>query len=93
MTYQNLSYDKIKKILLKIIYSHLANDEPVHEELTDNVDLLKSGLIDSISFMEIILQLENDYNIKLDISKIDNPEFTTISGLITAILKQSNSNK
>lgn len=90
---QNLSYDKIREILLEIIYAHLANEGSVHEELTDDIDLLKSGLIDSISFMEIILQLESDYNIKLDISKIDNPEFTKISGLITAIIKQSTSNK
>ena len=93
MTNQNLSYDKIKKILFKMIYSHLVKEGSEHEELTDDIDLLKSGLIDSISFMEIILKLETDYNLLLDISKIDDPEFTKISGLINAILEQNNLNK
>ena len=90
---QNLSYNRIKEILYKIVYSHLAKEGSEHEEITDDIDLLKSGLIDSISFMEIILQLESDYNIKLDISKIDDPELTKISGLINSIIKQNTSNK
>ncbi len=90
---QDLSYSKIKEILYKIIYSNLAEEGSEHEELTDDIDLLKSGLIDSISFMEIILQLESEYSIRLDISKIDDPEFTKISGLINAIIKQNTSKK
>jgi acyl carrier protein len=60
-----------------------------HNLSTANLDLDKSlleqGVIDSISFLEFIVELESVFDIEIDFSELDPNEFTSIKSLVKLI--------
>lgn len=59
------------------------------ESLSDDmdIDLVGSGIISSLDFIELISDIEQKYNIEIDFEKYDPSEFTTLSGLIMMATK------
>ena len=53
--------------------------------LVKDFDLIKAGLLDSMSFIEFIAELENHYSIEVDFEKYNPSEFTTLNGLSKVI--------
>ena len=52
--------------------------------LTDvnlNTSLLEQGILDSISFLELIVVLESNFGVELDISELDPSDFTSINSI------------
>ena len=52
-----------------------------HMELTGDTDLLESGLLDSIGFIELIVFMERQTGCSIDLADVDPSEFTTAKGL------------
>ena len=50
-------------------------------EVTEDIDLLSSGVLDSMGFIELMLFLETVIGEKIDLSDVDPDDFTTIRGL------------
>jgi acyl carrier protein len=57
-------------------------------ELTDETDLIASGIVDSLGFIELMVYLENITEEKIDLNEADPKDFTTIKGLCKAIMNQ-----
>jgi acyl carrier protein len=58
------------------------------KDLSSDFNLTKSGLLDSLSFVNLVVQIEKKYGIEIDFEKaFQNPDFTNISGLINVIIK------
>lgn len=55
--------------------------------LVKDFDLIKAGLLDSMSFIEFIAELENQYKIEIDFERYNPSEFTTLAGLSKVIVE------
>jgi acyl carrier protein len=65
------------------------NQEQVHMvpvDITESTDLIASGVLDSMGFIDLMLFLETVTGDKIDLSEADPAEFTTINGLCKSIL-------
>ena len=49
--------------------------------LTTKDNLIKIGLLDSMSFIELLTSIELAYNVEIDFSDLDPNQFITIDGL------------
>ena len=63
-----------------------AHAAPV--EVTEETDLIASGILDSLGFIELMLYLETITEEKIDLDDADPKDFTTIRGLCRTILNQ-----
>ena len=52
-----------------------------------DIDLIGSGIISSLEFIELISDIETKFNIEIDFEDFDPSEFTTLSGLIMMATK------
>ena len=50
-------------------------------EVNPQTDLLSSGLLDSLAFIDLIAYIEEGTGAQIDLMEIDLEEFTTIEGL------------
>ena len=50
-----------------------------------NLSLIEQGILDSISFLEFIVDLEAAFNMDFDMSELNPTEFTSINKLIGLI--------
>jgi acyl carrier protein len=48
----------------------------------DSCNLIGSGLVDSLGFLELIGAVENKFGISFDFSAADPAEFTTLGGFV-----------
>jgi acyl carrier protein len=77
------------------IASHLA--EPLAEngvspsELTDDFDLMKKGIIDSIDLINLVSAIEEHFRIEVDFEDMDTEELTVIGPLGSYIEKRAKS--
>ncbi|MEZ4757074.1 MAG: acyl carrier protein [Flavobacteriales bacterium] len=52
-------------------------------ELTDDLDLLRSGLLDSLGFVDLVVELEKRSGREVDLmSAMERPGGSTVGGLI-----------
>lgn len=59
------------------------------KDLTPGFNLTKSGLLDSMAFVNLVADIENNFNIQVDFEEaFQNPDFTSLSGLILEVEKQ-----
>ena len=58
-----------------------------HVELTRHTNLIESGLLDSIGFVELIVFMEGEMGCNIDLTDVDPSEFTTVKGLSRIALR------
>ncbi|HOV11089.1 MAG TPA: acyl carrier protein [Bacteroidales bacterium] len=59
------------------------------KDLTPGFNLTKSGLLDSMAFVNLVADIEKNFNVQVDFEEaFQNPDFTSLSGLITVVEKQ-----
>jgi acyl carrier protein len=56
-------------------------------ELTGDTDLMESGLLDSVGFVELIVYIEGQTGCSVDLTDVDPSEFTTVNGLCRIALR------
>ena len=66
---------KIKKVIEEI------SDQPIDDNVTNDCDLLISGYLDSFGFVQLILNLEKTFEIKIDEETQMDPRLRNISGI------------
>lgn len=60
-------------------------------ELKDGFDLVKSGLLDSMAFVDLVAEVEEEFGIELDFEEATElPDFTTMGGLAKMIIAAEN---
>ncbi|TVQ65385.1 MAG: acyl carrier protein [Balneolaceae bacterium] len=50
-------------------------------DVAHDVSLFDQGIVDSISFMELIVSIEDEFEVELDFSDMEPPEFDSIESL------------
>lgn len=57
-------------------------------EIKEDFDLVKSGLVNSMEFVELLAGLEEDLNVQIDYEKVlEDDDFTTIKGIVRIFSK------
>jgi acyl carrier protein len=81
----------IKEFILDLIGEKLAVFNIKRGEVNNDFDLVKSGLLDSMSFIDLVAELEDKYKLEVDFEEAaDNNDFTTMGGLIQLITDTKN---
>lgn len=70
----NTFKEKIAKVL-----SNILNKDSSQFELTDNTDLMDDLGLNSLDFLQFIIQLENEFDIEIDIEKLEIQYFKKLS--------------
>ena len=73
-----------------LIMEWLANSPQLNKAATsalkEDTDLMGSGLLDSLGFIELLVYVESVTGEKIDLSDLDPGDFTTIRGLVKSVL-------
>lgn len=62
---------------------------PTSEQVSKDTDLIASGILDSMGFIELLLFVESIIGRKIDLGELDPTEFTTIRGLSRNVVNGS----
>lgn len=68
-----------------VIQNHKGYEAGV-TDFTNNDDLLASGALDSMGFVELLVHVESIVGKKVDLTDLDPNEFTSIRGLSKSLL-------
>jgi len=56
------------------------------DRLSDDLNLLETGLFDSLGFVELIVSIEEEFGVEVDFGAMDPETFTTLGGIISCAL-------
>ncbi|MBL08961.1 MAG: hypothetical protein CL402_00325 [Acidiferrobacteraceae bacterium] len=76
--------------LLEILEPKLAPFNITPGEVGLDESLLELGILDSMSFLDFIVSLEESFETELDLSEMEPTEFSTIQQLSKLIIKSRN---
>ena len=76
---------EIRNQVMELLHDKLQRLSIRESELGESFDMVKSGLLNSLEFVDLVASLEKIYNHEIDFEKaLDSGELTTIRGLIRA---------
>lgn len=76
---------EIRKQITELLRERLERLSIKDHEIGNSFDLVKSGLLNSLEFVDMVASLEKLQGIEIDFEKaLDNGDFTTLNGLIKA---------
>jgi len=58
-----------------------------NKENIEDIDLLGSGVISSLAYIELISGIEDRFKIEIDFDEVDPDEYSTLSGIISLAAK------
>ncbi len=70
-----------------VIYKIFAENNIDINNVNGNVSLISSGILDSMTFVNILLSIEDELNIEIDFENIDINSIVTIDSLCYVISK------
>jgi acyl carrier protein len=81
--------NELRKQLMLILKEKLTRLNIRETELGDSFDLVKSGLLNSLEFVDMVASLEKAYELEIDFEEgLNSGELTTIGGLSKAFLSR-----
>ena len=82
---------EISDFILELISEKLTVFNISRGEVNDDFDLVKSGLLDSMSFIDLMAEIEERFKLEIDYEKAaENDDFTAFGGLIQLIMDAEN---
>lgn len=72
-----------KKVILNFLKKEIGE-----KKINNNINLIDSGILDSLNFVKLISKIEKKYKIKLSSYDISNKKNFTYDKLVILILKQ-----
>jgi acyl carrier protein len=77
--------NELRKQVMELLRDKLQRIGIRETELGESFDLVKSGLLNSLEFVDIIASLEKIYSFEIDFDQaLDKGGLTTLGGLIRA---------
>ena len=79
--------EKIDELIMQRIAKRLQRLGMQDREVTADLDLVRSGLLDSLSFVDLIADLEHASGRQVDLEKaLERPGATTVKGVKSLFL-------
>lgn len=72
---------RVRDIVLDKLRDRLVLIGVPESDITDAFDIVGSGIIDSVGFLELIVTLEEEFGFEVELARIRIEEATTVSGL------------
>ncbi len=83
--------NEVRHFILEMIREKRIIFNISEAELKDSFDLVKSGLLDSMAFIDLIAAAEDNFNLEIDFEiAADSPGFTSLGGLVDIIVNAQN---
>jgi len=76
---------EIKRKILNMLTADFVRAGKSPEDVDDDLDLLDAGIVDSFGFINLSLQLEETFDIPIDISELDDDSPSSIANLVSLI--------
>jgi acyl carrier protein len=55
----------------------------------DDMNLMESGLFDSLGFVELIAAIEEEFELEVDFADVDPETFTTVGGVVESAVRSA----
>jgi len=78
---------KLADLIIRWVRKNAQTNGNGQVELTVHTNLLETGLLDSIGFVELIVFMEGQTGCNIDLTDVDPSEFTTVEGLSQIALR------
>lgn len=82
---KNITSKDVEEILI----NELTNQGTQQVNIDPKSNLLEAGILDSISFLNFIVKLEDTFDTEIDFSELEPAEFTSIENLTQLINQNS----
>lgn len=82
-------YENVRDNILEVIEGKLDKVGIVPSEVKDSLDLLQSGILDSLDFFELIDTLEEDYDLTVNLAEMVDPDIAKLGVFIREIVQQN----
>jgi acyl carrier protein len=77
---------EVRAFIIDRLKEKLLLFDIAEEEVKDGFDLVKSGLLDSMAFVDLIAGIEEEFDLEIDFEKAaDTEDFTSLGGLVQII--------
>lgn len=74
----------------KIIYKIFEQNDISLQNINEDTSLISNGIVDSMTFVNILLAIEEELNIEIDFENIDINSIVTINSLCDTVSKIAN---
>lgn len=78
--------DAVRRFVVDRIQAQAQHRHLPLEDLTDEVNLVETGLFDSLGFVALIATVEEQFNVEVDFGDVEPETFTTLGGIIHCAL-------
>ena len=85
------SAESIRKFILQHFGEKLADEGLSSADVQDDFDLLDTGLTDSLGIIDMITEIEVEFDLEIDYEDLDPDDMTVIGALSRFIESQSKS--
>lgn len=66
-----------------ILSEFLEGEDP--DELTEDVELISSGILDSLATLKLVTFLENEYDVKIEAHEADEDNLNTLADIASLV--------
>jgi len=80
---------QLTNLIIQWVRENTQSDRFSEPEITEDTDLMASGLLDSFGFIDLLVFVESQTGIKVNLADVDPGEFTVIRGLCNIALATS----
>lgn len=68
--------EKVKALLLEVCGDDSASQDP-------DLDLFASGLLDSLGFLELLVQLEEVFAVSVSVTEVDRSQLSSVNKIVS----------
>jgi acyl carrier protein len=79
----------IRDFVANLLQEKWATKNTERINIDEDLDLIQSGLLNSLEFIEFIVCVEEEFNLEIDFDKYDPSEFTTFSGFVKVVAESA----
>jgi acyl carrier protein len=69
------------ELIIQWVRDNRRPDDSADPEITEDTDLMSTGLLDSFGFIDLLLFIENQRGSKVNLTDVDPAQFTIVKGL------------
>ena len=73
--------EQIKETMLNLLTPRLKLLKIAPEDVEEEVSLVQQGVLDSVDFIDFVMQIENQFDIIIEFDEMDATDFTSINQL------------
>jgi len=81
------SEDELADLIINWVRQNRQTNGSAPLEISRDTDLLRSGLLDSFGFVELIVFIESLNGFKVELTDVDPEEFSVVRGLSRIVLR------